>query len=529
MTNPIDLKPITALYLRSSKDRNDIAPETQRHELLEYAQSRGWRVVAEYRDVVESAKSEHRPGFQQLIRDLKAADRPWQRILMIDTARLARRTEIAHVFKYEARKLGVDVVFAKLPDTDPITKVILESTFTAMDEVHSLMSREKGLAGMAHNIRAGWRAGGRAPRGYRLKHIETGAMRDGHAVTKSTLEPNEEAPLVTRYLTARAAGQARRPLARELGITWSPSSLIGMEWNALTYAGHSVWNQHSERLPSGGYKGGIKHRPREEWIIQHDTHPALISTEQAEQLLDRLFNSDVRKSISAAKTAGSNYLLTGLLETPDGTRWKGSRSRGNTYYRTQKTKGGRYVPVDAVDVPVLEQLRSDLQSQAFIKALTKAARAQASPADNGITELQADLAQINRRISKAMDMALDLEDPAPAHRKIDELEQKRKAIAAEIQRREQETAAQRTLSDVTEDEVRKFLETQLRGLAGDRARLKPLLAALAERVVLDPQSLNCQIQYRLAVRSSLLVASPRGHDAWAAIRLTVQLRAAIGL
>jgi hypothetical protein len=48
-----------------------------------------------------------------------------------------------------------------------------------MDEVHSMLSREKGLAGMAENVRRGHRAGGRAPIGYRLERIETGAIRDG--------------------------------------------------------------------------------------------------------------------------------------------------------------------------------------------------------------------------------------------------------------------------------------------------------------------------------------------------------------
>lgn len=57
-----------------------------------------------------------------------------------------------------------------------------------MDEVHSLMSREKGLAGMAENVRAGFRAGGRAPYCYRLVSIDTGSIRDGEPVTKTRLD-----------------------------------------------------------------------------------------------------------------------------------------------------------------------------------------------------------------------------------------------------------------------------------------------------------------------------------------------------
>lgn len=84
-----------------------------------------------------------------------------------------------------------------------------------MDEVHSLMSREKGLAGMAENVRAGFRAGGRAPYGYRLVSIDTGSIRDGEPVTKTRLDIDpEKAPKVAAYLIGRAAGKNARLLAQ---------------------------------------------------------------------------------------------------------------------------------------------------------------------------------------------------------------------------------------------------------------------------------------------------------------------------
>jgi len=74
---------------------------------------------------------------------------------------------------------------------------------------------------------------------------------------------------------------------RQLGIRWPVTSLIGLEWNALTYAGHTVWNVHAE-FGADGYKGGSKRRPRSEWIIQRDTHPALVSDAIAETVLGQI-------------------------------------------------------------------------------------------------------------------------------------------------------------------------------------------------------------------------------------------------
>ena len=157
-----------AIYCRSSKDRSAISIQAQRHELLDLAKARKLIVTNEFTDAVESGKDTDRPGFQSLLRALKDRNRSWSAILLYDTSRIGRRRYIAEAFRHECKKLGVDIIFARVPEVDPISQVILDSVLQAMDEVHSLMSREKGLAGMAENVRQGFRAGGRAPYGYRL-------------------------------------------------------------------------------------------------------------------------------------------------------------------------------------------------------------------------------------------------------------------------------------------------------------------------------------------------------------------------
>ncbi|MDP2833676.1 MAG: recombinase family protein [Pseudomonadota bacterium] len=254
-----------ALYLRSSKDRHDISIDAQRSELNTLAQKRGL-VVDEFSDAVESGSTDQRPGFQALIRAMKDRARKWDVVLVLDTSRIARGRYIAQAFRHECKKAGVEILFSKVPEVDPISQVILESVLEAMDEVHSIMSREKGMAGMAENVRQGYRAGGRAPYGYRLEHIETGTMRDGAPVTKSRLVQDvETAPRIAAYLKARAKGMPAVRAAELAGVTLTSSGLVGIEWNALTYAGHSVWGQLSER------PGQPKRRPRAEWIIQRDT------------------------------------------------------------------------------------------------------------------------------------------------------------------------------------------------------------------------------------------------------------------
>jgi DNA invertase Pin-like site-specific DNA recombinase len=224
-----------ALYLRSSKDRSDVSIDAQRRELVKLAAERSLAIVAEFADVVESGKDENRPGFQDLIGALRAASRDWNTLLLLDTSRLARRRHIAVLFEHEAERSGIKVIYRTVPETDAITEMLLRSILQAMDEWHSLTSRRKGLAGMAENVRKGFRAGGRAPLGYQLDEISTGAIRDGQAVKKTRLIPSDDAHKVGAYLKARARGVSRAVALRELGKHVQASSLVGIEWNARPY------------------------------------------------------------------------------------------------------------------------------------------------------------------------------------------------------------------------------------------------------------------------------------------------------
>ncbi len=500
-----------ALYLRSSKDRNDVSIDAQRRELLAMARDRQLSIVTEYVDAVESAKTENRPGFQLLLRDLKAPDRPWTVLLVTDTSRLSRRRYVAQVFKHETKKRGVEILYAKVPETDPITAVILEAVFEAMDEVHSLMSREKGLAGMAENVRQGYRAGGQAPRGYQLRRVETGTIRDGEPVRKSVLEPSAEALQVGRYLRLRASGKPRVQVLRETGLRCSSTSAVAIEWNALTYAGHTVWNRHSEQ----GI--GRKFRPRAEWVIQRDTHPALISEAEAESILTQLSNSPLAEAIRKAKQGVSAYLLTGLLHTPDGHPWEGWRG---LKYRLKPSgdRKGRYVDMAALDSAVTQQVLSDLRAPDLVRDLTQAAR-RAADAMQGdpAAEARAEVIAITARISRAMDMALQLTDPAPALRKINDLEVRRTELQAEIAQLERDYVQQAMLRTLTEERVADVLEA----LANDldetpKERWKNLLHTLIGRITLDPETLQCQVYYRLtsahANDDTSNMASPRGFE-----------------
>ena len=456
-------------------------------------------IVGTYEDAALSGKDTDRPGFQQLLRELKLKSRTWSAILIYDTSRIGRRRYIAEAFRHECKKLGIDIIFAKVPEVDPISQVILDSVLQAMDEVHSLMSREKGLAGMAENVRQGFRAGGRAPFGYRLVSIDTGQIRDGAPVTKSKLEPDANGQKISAWLQGRASGKNGRKLADELGIDMAKSSLAHLEWTALTYAGHTVWNMMRGKEDAGAGK----RRHRADWIIQRNTHAALITDDTAETILARL---EAKKAGRPTRVRISDYLLAGKVQTPDGQAWHGNA--GN--YRV----GSANIKSTMLEDAILQQVAIDIRGDSMVKAMTETARAAQQPGDgHELQALQTDLRDTEVRIKKLTALLEQTDAPGPLLRRLEELEGNREETRQRLTRLEEETRRAKALAAVKESDVRRLLDALAEDMAAlDRDHLKDFIGTLVEEIILDPATRAGAIRYRIAQRSGVKLASPRGFE-----------------
>lgn len=502
-------------YCRSSKDRHDVSIEAQRHELDKLAAERGIQIVGEFVDVVESGKDDDRPGLQALLEAVARRDRGWSLILVLDTSRLSRRAAAAYYFEErECRPRGVSVVYKNVPDTDEAERALIKAVFHGVDEWHSLVSKRKGLAGMRANVRSGYRAGGRAPYGYRLEHVDTGTVREGKPVLKSRLVPGPDANLLRAYLKERAAGAARGPLAKRLGIALEQSTLVGVEWNALTYAGHTVWNVHAERI-GDGYVGGTKRRPRAAWEIKRDTHEALISEAEAERILGRLEVA----SAARPRRSSADYLLTGLLRTSAGVPWYGERMR---YYRA----GNAYLQARDVDEAVLGRIARDLTSGEFCSALVRRVRSSyGREFEVELERLREAEAVLVGRISRFMDMAEKLETPGPVLRKVEALERDRKQLVREMDQARRDAATAAAARAVSEEQVGRMLEalgSDMRRF--DREKLKDFLQAICERVTLNAETLTARIHYRIPLARRDRMASPRTPESVPTAKITSYVR-----
>src|SRR5258706_1169039 len=516
------------IYTRSSKDAHDVSPAAQRAELIAHAKKKGYRVVGDYSDSAISANA-NPPQLGALLRELDNAKRGFSVILAVDSSRLARDADLAGVIGYQVRAAGARIEFSKEPASgNAAFDVMMRSFMRGQAQYHSMVSKEKGIAGMKTNVANGHRAGGRAPLGYLLKHTATGAQRDGRDVTKSKLILNPElAPSLKVYLHARLRGLTRRAarakaqLVDAAGKPHNPTTLIGIERNALTYAGHTVWNRLAD--PKMPLPTRDKFRPRAEWVIHKDTHPAMITETQAEALLQLAMPTEARKR----RGPSGNFLLSGLLFTPEGAALVSS---GDNYYRSGK---GKRVPAAALESTVVRQLDEEMALDEYVDAFL----AELQRASKGLATkrevLEKELKKAEKELASFMKIAAHAPDLRSVATKIRELEEIQTEVAARIARADEDAERARAIDAVGPKQARKWLDNARTGIASrpvdERAAV---LASLIERIEFHPATGQGRIFYRLRQRepgqillTRVKMASPRGFAAIPPFELPVAVPA----
>jgi site-specific DNA recombinase len=497
-----------ALYLRSTKDRHDVSVEAQRRELTAHAESKSYVTTVVFEDKVQSAKTDDRPAFQEMIAEAGRPDRRFDVILCLDTSRFARNATDAKVHKDFLRlKCGVRVEFLKLPTTDSYVDDLLETVMEGVDQLHSQKSKSDGLRGMRENVLKGFRAGGRAPIGYKLEKIVTGT-REGVPVTKSKLIRDPETfTVIQAYLERRANGHSRPDAAALTGLSLSPGTFIGIEDNALAYAGHTVWYRHNEKV-KGGYRGGIKVRPRNQWVVQQNTHEAMISEVQAEMILAQ------RSLNSASQRRGrrSPYLLAGLLRCACGANYDGDAG----YYKCHRRKdgcGSRSIRQETIEQTVLGVLFQEyltVETLAGIREqLVRLEATTGARHKRDIEGLGTQLKEVTRQIDTLIALLTEVEHRRPLLTKIDELETQRVALAARL--RATVPSGANDLKRWDDHALRSFVERYRSEMEfGDPESKKSIVRTLVASASLDGDDLTLVPNYPGI--TGVKMASPRGFE-----------------
>ena len=439
----------SAIYVRSSKDLHNVSCETQEKELTQHVKEKGEAVYRVFCDQALSSTRDVRPQFDEMISLAMSKNPPFTKIYCLDTSRFGRDQHETQTLLYQLRrKHGIDVVFKNMPNTGTYLDPAFEAILSAFDYIHSQQSKAKGVASMKQNVINGYRAGGRAPYGYKLEQIEQGKHRSGSMIYKSRLVPDPQtAPFAEEYLMRRANFETRRSILDDFfrrGIpsptgreSWPVASAKAIEDNIDVYLGHTVFNRHNERIKergkSVGYAGGKKWREKSEWIITENTHQPLIGIDTAEcirrvkaqGLRDAPFNKQV-------------YPLSGtLICSVCGTSYTGDKG---IYRCNSKSKPGHECPNNGISRETVESavfafIGQKLLNFQNVKEAIEEAKRKLGQDTIGLKSIEARLNRIQAERERMMDLyRRGLADDQDIEKVLQNLNERRAFFESEIHR-----------------------------------------------------------------------------------------------
>ena len=518
-----------AIYVRSSKDLHNVSCEAQEEQLQELVRNNGEHVFRVFTDKALSSTRDVRPEFDEMLRLAMTKNPSFSKIYCLDTSRFGRdQVETTVLLDQLRKKYGLEVVFAQMPQTGTYMDKVLESIVSSFDYFHSQMSKAKGVASMKQNVRQGYRAGGRAPYGYKLEQIELGRHRNGDMMTKTRLVPDPEtAPFAKEYFERRSKYETRKSILDDFyrrGIPspsgktkWPVATAKSFEDNLDVYLGHTVFNRINERVKVrgklDGYVGGKKWKPKEEWVINENTHEPLI-TEEVASIIRKMKESGLRDAPMNRRV----YALSGVLKCD----LCGSPYAGNAgYYRCNaKVKGGRACSNGAIvqekaESAIFTLLGEHILKYRSIQPVIDAVKRKLGQGTPQLKPLEKRLTEIEKERKRLMALY------RRGLMEIDEVEQELvdlKTAKEDVQKSIEEMKAQQGITGVDDETIRNVIEHlgEQVGNADPKIR-KRAVATLFEELRIGPREGSPWARKITAkgVRlplTGVIVASPRGFE-----------------
>jgi DNA invertase Pin-like site-specific DNA recombinase len=259
----------------STKDKQDptLSFPSQREACAEKAEELGGEIVCEFTDQ-EAGRRDDRAGWAELLREAKERDaRRLDAVIVYGTSRLSRDLFHALTYEREMTRAGVEVFYALTAgdQTSPEGRLI-RHMFQALDQFEVEKLGREVRRGQKQNTRQGFRNGGRAAYGYRLRHEahpDPARAKAGDTKSRLVVDP-AQAPVIAEMFDRFLAGAGYKEIANELNRPggppppshvdskrntsgkWAKTAIKSMLENP-TYTGRLYWN----RLDSRAHKQGV--------------------------------------------------------------------------------------------------------------------------------------------------------------------------------------------------------------------------------------------------------------------------------
>ena len=410
------------IYARYSSDnQREESIEGQIRECTAFAEKNDITVLKHYIDRAYSARTDHRPAFQEMIKD--SDKRLFDMVIVWKLDRFSRDRYDSARYKVLLKKNNVRVVSATEVISSGADGILLESVLEDFAEYYSADLAEKVTRGLTENALKGKCNGGTRPIGYVVddeQHFQIDPL---------------TGPFVLEAFKRYDDGATMKEVVeffKEKGIKNS----LGRDMNL---------NSVQRMLSNRRYMGEYTFRD----IVVPDGIPAIVPKELFDRVQEKMAKN---KKSPARHKAEDDYLLTTKLFCGKcGTMMAGESGRSHTgtvhcYYKcgTRKRSGKEACSLKPVRKEPLEQfvVKTALEkvlNDRVIDLLADKLLEYQSKENTRLPVLQAELKEVKRRIDNLV-AAIEQGILTPSTKaRMEELEQQREALETSILQEQIET------------------------------------------------------------------------------------------
>ena len=351
-------------YVRCSTDMQDDSVKQQKNEIQKWASENDFTILRWYEDEGKSGTSfEKRSAFMGMMKRVETKP-DFEFILVYDESRWGRpnnpRENTYWKVHAERHTVRVRVINSGSKNENDIGSFVTEVVESAEASEYSKKLSRATLRGSIANAGKGYSCGGTAPYGYvrvamdkdngnKLRVMRQGEwIRNNQEKVRWEVGDSSEVETIKRIFKMKTSGLGYVVIADTLNKDGIPCPKRGrwrnkdQKWcqgtirsiiTNMAYYGARVYNKHPQSHMKLSFSKQRYINDRENWIIQANAHPAIISKE----LFERANNTNRGKfGTGSTNTVKSVYLLSGLIKCSQcGFNFSGQRyhKSGIHYYQ----------------------------------------------------------------------------------------------------------------------------------------------------------------------------------------------------
>ncbi len=399
------------IYARfSSEKQNEASIEGQLRECLDYANFNNIEVIGNYIDRAQSAKTDHRPEFQHMIKD--SYKHAFDCIIVWKLDRFARNRYDSAYYKNVLKKNGVRVISAKESISQGADGILLESILEGYAEYYSAELSEKVKRGMTENALKAKSNGVRPPFGYYVDDT------DHYQIDKSL------APIVKEIFTLYLDGIKGGDIAKRMNER-------GIKNRGYAFNYNSIFRILTNRKYIGEYKFGD--------IVIPNVIPTIIDEQTFNSVQQRMARN---KKAPAMHRSEDDYLLTtklfcgkcGAMMT--GVIGTSHTSRQYRYYKCNHSKQDKCdkktVKKEWLEELVLDEIKDLLSSDEVVEELADRVYELQQQEDNAAASIQTQLTGVETKLNNLVEAIAQGIYSSATKKALDELEERKRNLEIEL-------------------------------------------------------------------------------------------------